>query len=298
MKKVAVIGGSGFLGSYVCDGLWDRGFTVHILDLNPSSYLKEGMRFHNCDIMNAPHLLELFEEHQFEGVFNFAGLADLDTAFQEPVQAMELNVLGNLHVLEACRKTKVQKLIYASSAYANSSRGSFYGISKLTSEKLVEEYFHRYSLPFTILRYGSVYGERAKAPNGIYCLLKEAHETGKILHKGDGEEVREYIHARDAAKLSVDALESSEHENSHLILTGVERLKYKDLLSMISEILNDSIKIEYEDCDTHGHYKITPYSFRPQTAMKLAANPFIDMGQGLVDCLRAIQEDEKSGSQS
>ena len=293
MMKVAVIGGSGFLGSYVCDELLCRGFEVHVLDRKPSDYLRKGMNFQTCDIMDSQGLLEIFESSKFDGVYNFAGLADLDIAFHEPVLAMELNVMGNLAVLEACRKNQVKRYIYASSAYANSSRGSFYGISKLTSEKLIEEYSYRYGQQYSILRYGSVYGERASEPNGIYCLLKEAFETGAIIHKGDGEEVREYIHAKDAARLSVDVLESSEFIDCHLILTGVERLKYKDLLSMISEILNDSVKIRYEDEETTGHYRFTPYSFRPQTAMKLAANPFIDMGQGLVDCLREIQEAKK-----
>lgn len=59
----------------------------------------------------------------------------------------------------------MERFIYASSAYALSNEGSFYGISKQSSEKLTEEY---YALKYTVIRYGSLYGERASHNNYIY----------------------------------------------------------------------------------------------------------------------------------
>ena len=64
---------------------------------------------------------------------------------------MELNILGNINILNACLKAKIKRFIYASSAYAMSDKGSFYGISKLTSEKIVEEYAVKFDLKFTDL---------------------------------------------------------------------------------------------------------------------------------------------------
>ncbi|MGB5497741.1 MAG: NAD-dependent epimerase/dehydratase family protein, partial [Maribacter sp.] len=180
----------------------------------------------------------------------------------------------------------------ASSAYAMSNKGSFYGISKLASEKIIEEYNKRYNLPFVILRYGSVYSERAYENNYIYNLVKEAVLDKKIDHKGDGNEIREYIHAADAAKLSVDVIETDNLKNLHVILTGTERMKRIELFHMINEILNGNVVIKCNEAGYHNHYKFTPYSFEASVSRKLVANPHIDMGQGLLECVRAVHKNE------
>ena len=66
---------------------------------------------------------------------------------------------------------------------------------------------------------------------------------GEINHNGDGNELREYIHAADASKLSVDVIESETFKNLHVILTGNERMKRSDLFKMINEIPNDKVKL-------------------------------------------------------
>ena len=174
-----------------------------------------------------------------------------------------------------------------------SNKGSFYGISKLASEKIIEEYFKKYSLSFTILRYGSVYSEKSYDNNYIYNVVKSAILEGEINHNGDGNELREYIHAMDASKLSVDVIESEAFNNLHVILTGNERIKRSDLFNMIKEILNDKVNINYKNDGYHNHYNFTPYSFEPSVSRKLSANPHIDMGQGLLECIRSVYNDEK-----
>ena len=64
---------------------------------------------------------------------------------------------GILMYLDESVKSGVELFVYASSAYAMNDKGSFYGISKLTSEKIVEEYHKQYNLNYSILRYGSIY---------------------------------------------------------------------------------------------------------------------------------------------
>jgi UDP-glucose 4-epimerase len=170
-----------------------------------------------------------------------------------------------------------------------SDKGSFYGISKLTSEKLVEEYYKKFGLEFTIVRYGSVYGERDYHNNYIYNLLKTSLETNEINHGGDGEEIREYIHAADVAKLALQIIESDDFINEHIILTGVERMQRKELFEMINEILGNKLLIKLNNDGYNNHYKTTPYSFHPTRSKKLVANPYIDMGQGLLECLKDIE---------
>lgn len=292
MKKVLVFGGFGFLGFYLVRELLQRNYEVCVADISINEELINEVSYSKCDIGDKKQVDEVFNSNNFEVVYNLAGFANLDHAIENPLKTMQLNVIGNIHIIEACLANKIEKFVYASSAYAVSNKGSFYGISKLASEKIIEEYHKKYNLPFVILRYGSVYSEREYDNNYIYNLVKGAVINGKIDHKGDGKEIREYIHAADAAKLSVDVIESVVYDNIHVILTGTERMKRIELFNMIKEILNNKVEVNCNDIGYNNHYRFTPYSFEPSVSKKLIANPHIDMGQGLLACIRAVYNNE------
>ena len=293
MKKILVFGGFGFLGHYLVHELLNRGYEVTVADIHENEKLESKITYIKCDITSKENVENVFKNKQFDVVYNLAGFANLDTAIKYPLETIQLNVIGNMHILEQCVKNNISRFVYASSAYAMSNKGSFYGISKLASEKIVEEYLKKYSLPFTILRYGSVYSERSYDNNYIYNLVKSAVLEGEINHNGDGNELREYIHAADASKLSVDVIESEAFKNLHVILTGNERMKRSDLFNMVREILNDQVEINYKNDGYHNHYSFTPYSFEPSVSRRLLANPHIDMGQGLLECVRSVYKNEK-----
>lgn len=289
-KKVLVFGGLGFLGSYLTDELLKRNYEVAVADLKPKNK-NFAFKYLRCDIGKKNEVLKAVSG--FDVVYNLAGFANLDKSVDHPIETMQQNVMGNLNVLEACHQKKVKRFIYASSAYAMSLKGSFYGISKLTSEKLIEEYHKRFGLNYTILRYGSVYSEKEFENNYIYHLVKEAVTTRKIEHSGDGEEVREYIHALDAAKLSVDVMEKEEYANQHVVLTGMEKMKRTDLFRMIKEMLQNKLEIKLRNDGYKHHYKYSPYSFEPTMSKKLVANPYIDLGQGILECIKEVYRNEK-----
>jgi UDP-glucose 4-epimerase len=290
MKKVIIFGGSGFLGSYVADELSRRDYDVTIVDLTPSKYLQSTQKFEKVNVLDMENVRSIVIGADI--IYNFVAIANIDDAIHDPVNAMSINVMGNLNILEACREVgTIKRFIYASSAYALSGEGSFYGISKQSSEKLTEEYYKRYGLKYTVIRYGSLYGERASHNNYIYNLLNDAIKNQELHYKGDGEDLREYIHAADVAKLSVDILEDEQYENEHIILTGIERLKRIELLTMINEIMQNKLEVKQISDSNMGHYKITPYSYHPTVAKKLMANPYIDLGQGLLECIQEIHKE-------
>jgi len=280
------------LGFYLVKELLQRGYDITVADIVKNSDLEDKVTYIACDISKEKQVSNVFEQNKYDIVYNLAGFANLDNAIKFPLKTINLNVIGNMYVLEECVKHNIQKFVYASSAYAMSNKGSFYGISKLASEKIIEEYHKRYKLPFIILRYGSVYSERAYNNNYIYNLVKKAVLDKKIDHHGDGNEIREYIHASDAAKLSVDVIESDSFLNLHVILTGMERMKRIEVFQMINEILNNDVRIDCDDSGYQNHYKFTPYSFEPSVSRKLMANPHIDMGQGLLECIRAVHNEK------
>ena len=133
--KVLILGGSGFLGSYVADEFTRQGHDVTIFDKKTSPYLQDRQRMIVGDI------LDLNEVHDavrgFEVVYNFAGFADLNASTGRPLQALELNILGNSNVLDACVANRVKRFVYASTVYVFSNKGSFYGVIKRSSKNII-----------------------------------------------------------------------------------------------------------------------------------------------------------------
>ena len=76
----------------------------------------------------------------------------------------------------------------------------------------------------------------------------------------------------------------------HLIITGNQQIKVKDLLIMIKEIFRGEIEIEFGREEDLNHYEITPYAYRPQVARKLVPQTHHDLGQGLLELIYDLQE--------
>jgi UDP-glucose 4-epimerase len=280
--KVIVFGGSGFLGSHVADALTDAGYKVVIFDCKESPYLRSGQEMIVGDILDEKLVEKVIKECEI--VYNFSGIADLDEAAQKPLESVKTNILGNAIILEACRKVKVKRFVFASTLYVYSKTGSFYRSTKQACELLIENYNEVFEMPYTVLRYGSLYGPRADENNAIYRFIKQALTEGKITRYGDGEELREYIHVFDAARGSVEIL-SEEFINQHVIVTGHQQMRIKDLLMMIKEMLNNEIEIEFLPSSENHHYEITPYSFAPKIGKRLTSKTYLDLGQGILDSI-------------
>lgn len=285
--KVLVVGGSGFLGSYVVDELIARGHRVTVFDRLPPDHAPPGTAYIAGDVLDPGAVDRAVAGAEI--VYHFAGQPDIGRSLSDPVGTIQLNVLGTTHVLDACRRFGVRRMLFASTLYIFSDSGAFYGASKHCCERLVDEYNKIFGLETTIIRYGSVYGERADAQNRIFRILRQAIEQKRIVFPGDGSEVREYIHGIDAARLSADLLEAG-YGNQAVMLTGAERYCYRDLLELIREILGGEVALEYQNLDYPGHYHLTPYSFVPKLSLKLIANPALDLGQGLLHCIRHIHD--------
>ena len=284
-----VVGWSGFLGSHVADALTQQGHRVTVYDRRPSPYLQAGQAMVVGDLLDESTLRRAVTG--FDVVYHFAGVADLDEANQRPVETVQQNVLGTTMLLEACRQAGVRRVMYASTVYVHSHAGGFYRCSKQACELYLEAFQQVYGLPYTILRYGSLYGPRANETNAVHRYLTEALRHGTIEALGDGEEIREYIHVEDAARSSVDAL-APEFENQYVLLTGHQPLTVKALLEVIQEIVHKPLAITFRGPDALAHYRRSPYTFQPKLAKKLVGKHYVDLGQGLLACLHEIHERE------
>lgn len=278
--KAVIFGGAGFLGSHVADVLTEEGWDVVVFDRKKSEYIRGGQQMIEGDIQDAQAVTTVVQGADV--VYNFAGIANIEEAAAHPFDAVKMNILGNTIILEACRKAKVRRFLFASSLYVYGKSGSFYRSTKLSCELLIENYNEIYGLPYTILRYGSLYGPRADETNAIRRFIKQALTEGKITRHGDGEELREYIHVLDAARGSVAVL-AEDFKNQNVILTGQQQMRIRDLLAMIRETFDNRVAVEYAPAKESHHYEITPYAFMPKVGKRLVQTTYLDLGQGVLD---------------
>jgi len=284
--KIIVFGGSGFLGSHVCDALSESGHSVIIFDNRKSEFLRKDQKMVVGDILDEKLVNKTVKLCDI--VYNFAGIADIAECARRPLDAVKYNVLGNSVILEAARRAKIKRFLFASSSYVYSNYGSFYKSSKQSCEHFIHSYQEKFGLPYTILRYGSLYGGRSDDRNTVHRILKEAMTKGSITYHGTGDEIREYIHVRDAAELSVKMLEA-EFANKNVMLTGPSAMRYRDILEMIKEIMGNKIKIVYTKKISETHYKLSPYNYnKPELGKKIFNNHYIELGVGLVECMDEI----------
>tara|TARA_Y100001934_G_C12304069_1_gene751476 strand:- start:801 stop:1697 length:897 start_codon:yes stop_codon:yes gene_type:complete len=283
---ITVLGGSGFIGSHVADQLSQEGYQVRILDRVDSPWKKESQEMFVGDLLDKSLLNQAIAGA--ETVYNFAALADLDVARNKPIETSEINIMGNLQALEACRANGIKRFIFASTVYVYSREGSFYRCSKQAAESYIEEYQRVYSLDYTILRYGSLYGPRADQSNGLFRIVKNALETGVVRYEGSPDALREYIHVEDAAKASVQAL-GDQFRNQSVVLTGQEPMRVEDLLKMLAEILGLPDSVEFIEGNFLGHYNRTPYAYLPKLGRKYVPPFHVDLGQGLIQLIDEVR---------
>ena len=281
-ENVMVIGGSGFLGSHTADHLSAAGYNVVIFDKSPSCWISKDQKMLVGDILDPDCIKEAMRGCSI--VYNFAGIADLNSARNRPLDTVQSNILGNVNILEACRYHKVERFLYASTIYVYSNSGGFYRCSKQACENYIEQYYASYGLEYTILRYGSLYGPRASAANGLTRVIEEAISTGIIRYNGDPNAMREFIHVSDAARSSVDALDEK-FKNESVVLTGDRLLKVIDVLEMLAEIMGLKMSVEFIPGTQEEHYIRSPYSFSPKSGLKYSPSVHTDLGQGLLQAI-------------
>ena len=287
MSRICVFGGSGFLGSHVADKLSEIGHDVAVVDRLRSVWLRKDQEMVFADLLDPNSIDKAIDGADI--VYNFAGLADLNQALTMPVKTIELNVLGNMHILESCRKAGVKRYLYASTIYVYSREGGFYRCSKQAAEHYIEEYQNVYGLDYTILRYGSLYGPRSGEDNGLYRIVRDALARGNISYEGDPDSIREYIHVEDAACASADAL-GSEFLNQSIILTGQQSMRVNDVLSMLAEILGFEGLPQFRGENYAGHYVRTPYAYQPKLGRKYSPSIHVDLGQGLLQLIDEVRQ--------
>jgi len=288
--NIVVLGGSGFIGSHVCDFLTKKGHKVTIFDKKKSKWLKKNQKMIVGDIFNYNALERAIKGKQI--VYNFAALADLDLAMKEPLISAKTNILGTVQALNLCLKYKIKRFIHASSVYAGSNQGGFYSCSKRAADDYVQEFNKSYKLNYTILRFGSVYGSRSDETNGIRKIIDKAIWGKKIIYSGKKQAVRKYINVIDAAKASVEILKDN-YKNKCIILTGQKSMKVTEFLRYLAKSLKIKSRIYFSDEKNSKHYIKIPSKYIMATEKVFNFKKTIDFKKGIYSLVQELKNNKK-----
>src|SRR5262249_44944533 len=140
--KILVTGGGGFLGSHIADALSNAGHDTTIFDLQPSRWLRDDQAMKVGDVLGPVAVGA--GVRGCDAVYHLAAMAAIEEAFNRPRDAVEVNILGTVNVLEAARTHGVHRFVFASSIYVYSNQGSFYRTTKQACENLIHDYHERF----------------------------------------------------------------------------------------------------------------------------------------------------------
>ena len=129
-------------------------------------------------------------------------------------------------------KNNVKKIFFASSIYAISEQGGIYSKTKLASEMIIESICKMYNIKFVILRFGTVYGERANQFNTVKNFIDQARKNKKIFRNTQGKELRSYINVKDVIKI-IFLLNQKKFENNYFNIFGNKKTTVRKLLNIL-----------------------------------------------------------------
>ena len=252
--KILIIGGSGFIGSHLADALIGMDYNVTVLDLK-KKWFNNKCKYIKGNILNYNSLVKLIKN--FDVVYNFAALADIDISRRKPLDTAKINIIGSINIFKACLKNKVKKIIHASTIYVDSNEGSFYAISKRAAEEYLIELDRINKINYTILRFGSLYGERADNNNAIQRLINSIKKKRKLFYRGSSKAARKYIYVKDAVFLCIKVI-SKKFDRKCYIITGRKKMKISYIFRVLKKKLNIFDKPIYLNEANTGHYIHNP----------------------------------------
>jgi UDP-glucose 4-epimerase len=249
--RVLVTGGAGFIGSHVVDKLRAAGHQPRIFDLRPSPHHEPGeVDTYIGDLLNADDLRDAMRD--CDAVAHLAASADVGIVADEPVEAEALNSRGTLNVLEAARRSGVERVVFASTIWIYSDGcGSevdeestvglpshLYTATKLAGEMYCKSYSELYDVDFTILRFGIPYGPRARPAAVIPAFVRKALEGEPLTIAGAGDQSRRFVYVEDLARGVVDAL-SPVAANRVYNLVSDRDVSIKEIVHTVREQVGD-----------------------------------------------------------
>ena len=219
-RRILVTGGAGFVGGAVTRRLVDAGARVTVLDdlfTGRTDAIPTGAEFVHGSVTDQALVDELVAANSL--VFHMAA-RNIIASTANPRDDFATNIGGTLNVLLAARTSRVDRVVYTSSASIYGNPRSIpineddqivplspYAVSKLAGENYSQAFYESYGLPTACVRYSNVYGP-GQRPDNPYCgvvakFLVEIHAGRPVSVHGDGEQTRDYTYIDDAVEATL-----------------------------------------------------------------------------------------------
>lgn len=231
--NIAILGGCGFIGSYLAEALLEESHRITIFDnLNTNrknvDHIQDMVRFVGGDFTNAIDVARAIEGAEI--VIHFIGSTLPGNSLKNPIYDIETNVIGSINLFEQCVKASVRKVVFISSGgtvYGNTQSTPIkethalnpinpYGLSKMVIEKFLGLYFYHYGMDYTVIRLSNPYGGRQNPKTGQGVIASWMHRVKNnkpIEIWGDGTIIRDYLYIQDAVRaLKLAALANSDQK--------------------------------------------------------------------------------------
>ena len=290
--KVLVTGAAGFIGGQLWHTLWQRGDEVVGID-NFSYGNLDNLKFDDhdfgpevrrMDIRDREALPKLFEEEKFDVVYNIAGIAPLPDCQSDPVQAVEVNTMGLVHVLECARRTGVKQVVQASTNAMYENETEFptveakfnpptliYPNTKYCAERFAQSFADTYGMTVTCLRFANVYGPHIdclrKQPPFVGYMIRELYYDRTPEFHSDGNQRRDYIYVDDLIALALRVVERPQPGFDAVNVSSNQSYSVRELYAIANKIMGKNIEAKY--CPSSHYWPSTPNC----TAAPTASNP-------------------------
>ncbi|MEP3052146.1 MAG: NAD-dependent epimerase/dehydratase family protein [Erythrobacter sp.] len=259
--RALVIGGSGFIGSHLVDGLLARSMEVRVCDRAPERFrdTPADVDFRQCDLNDTANLAEALQDVDI--VFHLASTTVPSTSNLDPIADISGNLIATVRLLELMRESQVKRMVYLSSggtvygapetdpvAESHPTHPiSSYGIVKLAIEKylLMEQNLH--GLQPVILRASNPYGPRQGhgGVQGVIATFLHRVARGEDFNIwGDGSVVRDFLHISDLVSLCVECTQS-EVVGTFNVGSG-EGASIRDIIAVIEQVTGRTANASYE----------------------------------------------------
>lgn len=309
--RILVAGGASLVGSHLAAALLQRG-VGEVIVYDPVAFdaqdalgdLKEDPRVTmvHGDLMKLHQTIEHMSG--IDGAVNLAAYMTLGVS-QNPMDAIDLNVRGHMHFLEAARICDVSKVIFASSnaVYGYGIGGpvgedtphhnagipaaaAAYGSTKILGEQLCRMYHAKHGLDYVVLRFSTVYGENQhyRAANALYII--DTYDRIKRGERpqlfGDGSESKDFVYAGDVARAVCLALESDATDVA-LNTSGGQGISTRELVEMVTRVAGSNIEPEYIQDDGRVRLPTGPGLHFVNTKARdvLGWQPEMDLEEGI-----------------
>lgn len=275
MSQIVLITGvAGFIGSHLAERLLHDGYQILGLD-NFDDYYPISIKYENIrllgnernfklikgDIRDSALLNDIFSRNRISVVMHLAARAGVRPSVEYPLLYQDVNVMGTLNLLQACKDSNVEKFVFASSSsvYGLNNSPPFkedanvnqpvspYAASKASAELFCRTYNHLYTLPVTVLRLFTVYGPRQRPEMAIHRFTRQIYNGEEVSVFGDGSTNRDYTYVEDIVDGLVAAMNYRDGSFQIFNLGAGQTVYIGKLLEIIENSLTKKARIKYVD---------------------------------------------------